>query len=178
VAGAGGRVGEARSDTDSTVVVGVVKPMVQDQLNKSSTTACWLTISQRLVSNQSATSPAGCLHTTFCMPAIMLKRDPSSSVHVLLIILPCRWQCLLTETLLLCVLLSCCACWLCLQMPFVLGVLDDITLGPYSIMDAEHLHPHIAGARTQRPRWREGRGEGRCPPVGGCRAAGPGGGET
>jgi hypothetical protein len=30
-------------------------------------------------------------------------------------------------------------------MPFVLGVLDDITLGPYSIMDAEHLHPHIAG---------------------------------
>lgn len=41
-------------------------------------------------------------------------------------------------------------CWTgrvcaCLQMPFVLGVLDDITLGPYSIMDAEHLHPHIAG---------------------------------
>ena len=35
--------------------------------------------------------------------------------------------------------------WPCLQMPFVLGVLDDITLGPYSIMDAEHLHPHIAG---------------------------------
>jgi hypothetical protein len=36
-------------------------------------------------------------------------------------------------------------------MPFVLGVLDDITLGPYSIMDAEHLHPHMAGALTQRP---------------------------
>lgn len=34
-------------------------------------------------------------------------------------------------------------------MPFVLGVLDDITLGPYSILDAEHLHPHIAGARVQ-----------------------------
>lgn len=33
-------------------------------------------------------------------------------------------------------------------MPFVLGVLDDITLGPYSIMDADHLHPHIAGAHT------------------------------
>lgn len=26
----------------------------------------------------------------------------------------------------------------------VLALLDDITLGPYSIMDAEHLHPHIA----------------------------------
>ena len=36
--------------------------------------------------------------------------------------------------------------YLVLQMPFVLAVLDDITLGPYSIMDAEHLHPHIAGA--------------------------------
>lgn len=29
------------------------------------------------------------------------------------------------------------------KMPFVLAILDDITLGPYSIMDAEHLHPHI-----------------------------------
>lgn len=37
---------------------------------------------------------------------------------------------------------------LLMQMPFVLGVLEDITLGPYSIMDAEHLHPHIAGAAT------------------------------
>jgi hypothetical protein len=35
-------------------------------------------------------------------------------------------------------------------MPFVLGVLDDITLGPYSILDAEHVHPHIAGVYTDR----------------------------
>jgi hypothetical protein len=37
------------------------------------------------------------------------------------------------------------------QIPAALGVLDDITLGPYSIMDAEHLHPHIAGACGLRP---------------------------
>ncbi|KAF8055094.1 SYT1 [Scenedesmus sp. PABB004] len=28
-------------------------------------------------------------------------------------------------------------------IPGVLGILDDITLGPYSLMDAEHLDPHI-----------------------------------
>jgi hypothetical protein len=32
-----------------------------------------------------------------------------------------------------------------MQIPGVLSLIDDITLGPYSIMDADHLDPHIAG---------------------------------
>jgi hypothetical protein len=34
---------------------------------------------------------------------------------------------------------------LLLQIPGVLSLIDDITLGPYSIMDADHMDPHIAG---------------------------------
>jgi len=29
------------------------------------------------------------------------------------------------------------------QVPALLGVVEDITLGPYSLLDAEHLDPHI-----------------------------------
>jgi hypothetical protein len=34
---------------------------------------------------------------------------------------------------------------LLMQIPGVLSLIDDITLGPYSIMDADHMDPHIAG---------------------------------
>jgi hypothetical protein len=37
-------------------------------------------------------------------------------------------------------------CFLLVQIPGVLSLIDDITLGPYSIMDANHMDPHIAGA--------------------------------
>lgn len=48
--------------------------------------------------------------------------------------------------------LYCCLIRLCkncfyLQIPGVLSLIDDITLGPYSIMDADHLDPHIAGEK-------------------------------
>jgi hypothetical protein len=40
------------------------------------------------------------------------------------------------------------ACFLLhLQIPGVLSLIEDITLGPYSIMDADHLDPHIAGEK-------------------------------